>query len=74
MRGRSALFDSTDVQDGVFEVHLLPAQVHQLRGPQTVPEGHKSPVLSMATRNKIIRTIIEKKIEIAIFDPLAAMR
>jgi hypothetical protein len=27
----------------------------------------------MATRNKIIRTIIEKKIEIAIFDPLAAM-
>src|SRR6516164_6886662 len=34
-------FDSTDVQDGVFQVHLLPAKVHQLRGPQTVPEGQQ---------------------------------
>src|SRR5262249_12384778 len=41
MRGRSALFDSADVQDGVFEVDLLPAQVHQLGGPQTMPEGQQ---------------------------------
>src|SRR5215471_6558478 len=41
MRGRSALLDSTDVQDGVFQVDLLPAQVHQLGGPETVPEGQQ---------------------------------
>ena len=35
------LFDSADVQHGVFQVHLLPAQVHQLGGPQTVPEGQQ---------------------------------
>ena len=42
MRGRSALLDSTDVQDGVFQVHLLPTQVHQLGGPQTVPKGQQN--------------------------------
>ena len=33
----------------------------------------KNPTLNIATRNKIIRTVKEKKIEIAVFDPLAAM-
>ena len=33
----------------------------------------KNPTLNIPTRNKIIRTIKEKKIEIAVFDPLAAM-
>src|SRR6516162_7054578 len=41
MRGWSTLFDSTDVQDGVFQVDLLPAKVHQLGGPQTVPKGQQ---------------------------------
>jgi hypothetical protein len=33
MRGRSALLNPTDVQDCVFQVRLLPAQVNQLGGP-----------------------------------------
>src|SRR5262249_40687470 len=33
----------------------------------------KNPTLNIPTRNKIIRTIKEKGIEIVIFDPLAAM-
>jgi len=33
----------------------------------------KNPTLNIPTRNKIIRTVKEKKIEIAVFDPLAAM-
>jgi hypothetical protein len=41
MRRWSALFDSMDVQDGVFQVRLLPAKVHQLSGPETMPEGQE---------------------------------
>ena len=41
MGRRRALFDSTDVQDCVFQVYLLPAQVNQLGGPQTMPEGQQ---------------------------------
>src|SRR5262249_24068889 len=37
----SALLNPADVQHGVFEVDLLPAQVHQLGGPQTMPEGQQ---------------------------------
>ena len=36
-----ALLDPADVQRGRPEVHLIPAQVHQLGGPQAVPVGHK---------------------------------
>ena len=38
MRRGSALFDSTDVEDGVFEVHLLPTQVNQFGGLATVSQ------------------------------------
>ena len=36
-----ALLDPADVQGGRFELHLIPAQVHQLGGAQAVPVGHK---------------------------------
>jgi hypothetical protein len=36
VRRGSALLDSADVQDGVFQVH-----VHQLGGPQAVPQGQE---------------------------------
>ena len=39
---QTALLDSTDVQDGVFQVCLLPAQVHQLGGSKTMPEGQQN--------------------------------
>src|SRR5262249_59299183 len=42
MRGRSALLDSTDMQDGVFQVRLLPAKILQLCGSQPVPEGQQN--------------------------------
>jgi len=41
MRGRSPLFDSTDVQDCVLQVDVLPTKVDQFRGPQTVPKGQQ---------------------------------
>ena len=41
MRRGIALLDSTDVQDCVFQVHLLPTQVNQFGGPQTVPKGQQ---------------------------------
>jgi hypothetical protein len=34
-----ALFDPADVQGGCGELHLIPAQVHQLRDPQAMPVG-----------------------------------
>ena len=36
-----ALLDPADVQGGRSELHLIPAQVHQLGGPQAVPVGHQ---------------------------------
>ncbi len=36
-----ALLDPADVQRGRAELHLIPAQVHQLGGPQAVPVGHQ---------------------------------
>jgi hypothetical protein len=39
MRAGSALLDPADVQGGRSEVHLLPAEVHQLGYPEAVPVG-----------------------------------
>jgi hypothetical protein len=36
-----ALLDPADVQGGRSEVHLIPAQVGQLAGPETVAIGNK---------------------------------
>src|SRR6516165_8682728 len=46
MCGRSTLLDSPDMQDGVFQVRLLPAKVDQLRSSETVPEGQQHLVAS----------------------------
>ena len=46
MRGGNTLLDPADVQNCVFQVRLLPPKVHQLGGPQTVPEGQQTMVES----------------------------
>ena len=38
MRGRAAILDSTDVQERVFEVDLIPMKVDQ---HVAMPEGHQ---------------------------------
>jgi hypothetical protein len=37
----AALLDPADVQGGCSEVHLIPAQVDQLAGPEAVAVGHQ---------------------------------
>ena len=39
MRARGAILDPPDVKAGAVEVHLVPTQVADLGGPQSVPEG-----------------------------------
>jgi hypothetical protein len=39
MSARGAVLDSANVENGAIEVHLVPAQVADLGGPQSVPEG-----------------------------------
>ena len=41
MGGRRALLGPADVQDGVGEIDLIPAQVYKLGRPQAVAEGDK---------------------------------
>ena len=41
MGGRRALLGPPDVQDGVGEIDLIPAQVNKLGRPQTAAEGDK---------------------------------
>ena len=36
---RRALLGPTDVQDGMGEIHLIPAQVREFGRPETVAEG-----------------------------------
>lgn len=42
MGARSALLDPAHVERGGPEVHLIPPEVDQLRGPEAVPVGHKN--------------------------------
>ena len=41
VKGGSALLDSTNAQDCVFQVRLFPTQVNQVGGPETVPKGQQ---------------------------------
>src|SRR3974390_966192 len=42
MAAGGALFDPADVQDGRFELNLIPTQVNELGSPQPVPVGQQN--------------------------------
>ena len=60
MGARGALLDPADVERRRAKLHLVPPQVHQLRGPQAVPVGHKVIVASRCPQRFFLAAFISR--------------